>query len=512
MPTGSTKARAPSAPHAREKRFRAAIAAAKEVEEQLRASEERHRALADALPDLVFRVARDGTYLDCRAGRTELLLLPPSEFLGKKIAEVLPAGLARDLQAEIERALATGAIQVLEYDLAVDGEPRSFEARTVQSGANEVVSVVRDITERKRNDEQQKRLQAAISKAALEWQLTFDAITMPLLLLDRGGRILRLNESARRLCGRSFAEVVLHPMEVLGDTEPWRAIHALLDEVAATQAPAATEARDAQGRAWEVQVSAATVPEPQLRLVAAARDITDRIKLQESLLRSETMSAMGTLLAGVAHEVRNPLFGISATLDAFEARCKHRPAYRNYFAVLRTEVTRLSELMRGLLDYGKPPRLDLAPAQAAKLAATAVSACAALASQSGVEIEVRIGAGLPAVQVDRKRIVQVLQNLLENAIQHSPPGGSVMLRAELGGGESLRFAVEDSGPGFHAADFGRIFEPFFTRRRGGTGLGLSIVQRIVEHHRGEIAVANRPEGGAAITVTLPLGLPGAGEA
>ena len=121
-----------------------------------------------------------------------------------------------------------------------------------------------------------------------------------------------------------------------------------------------------------------------------------------------------------------------------------------------------------------------------------------------MEIAEEIAAGLQTLTVDRARVVQVFENLLENAIQHSAPGGRVTLRAEsANGGSGVRFLVEDSGPGFRSEDLARVFEPFFTRRRGGTGLGLSIVQRIVEQHEGEIAAANRPGGGATMTVTRP---------
>src|SRR5262249_56334270 len=112
---------------------------------------------------------------------------------------------------------------------------------------------------------------------------------------------------------------------------------------------------------WDVSLSPVTSPDGQRGVVVVARDITDLVGLQESLRRSETMSAMGALVAGVAHEVRNPLFGISATLDAFAARFKRRIEYQRYIQILQGEVSRLSELMQQLLDYGKPFRLVMSP-------------------------------------------------------------------------------------------------------------------------------------------------------
>ena len=106
----------------------------------------------------------------------------------------------------------------------------------------------------------------------------------------------------------------------------------------------------------------------------------------------------------------------------------------------------------------------------------------------------------------RRRLLIAVQNLIQNAIQHTPKGGEVMVEVEefeSAGGLWARCRFLDSGTGFKAEDFSRIFEPFFTRRRGGTGLGLSIVQRIVEEHGGRVAAGNRPEGGAVMTLELP---------
>jgi PAS domain S-box-containing protein len=368
--------------------------------------------------------------------------------------------------------------------------------------------------------DQQSVLADLLRTSATEWRLTFDALTHPLLLIEIDGRVIRLNRAARDLAGVEYDEAVGQPVAVLGAGQPWRAIHELLSEVASSGAEAAARARDDQGRSWDLSMSPViTSPEGQRGVVVVARDITDLVRLQESLRRSETMSAMGALVAGVAHEVRNPLFGISATLDAFESRFGSKKDFRRYFDVLQGEVRRLSELMHQLLEYGKPARLDLAEVAADEILAAACAACGPQAELAGVTLVPQSGnsgnsgnraGGLPPVQVDRGRISQVFLNLLENAIQHSPRGGSVVLRAEAAAAagepdrEGVRFVVEDSGPGFLPGDLHHVFEPFFTRRRGGTGLGLSIVQRIVEQHGGEVTAANRPGGGASIKVFLPL--------
>jgi PAS domain S-box-containing protein len=353
---------------------------------------------------------------------------------------------------------------------------------------------------------EQEELQQKISKSSYEWRITFDAMPHPVLLVEPDGHIIRLNEAARELAGHSFAEILRRTAGTIRDAEPWRTIASLLRHEEAT-----AQVRDEQGRTWVLSLSPVISPEGQRGVVVVARDVTDLVRLQESLRRSETMSAMGVLVAGVAHEVRNPLFGISATLSAFTTRFKRRTEYRRYVEVLQGEVDRLNALMQDLLEYGKPLRLVLETGRAEEVMQAAVAACAPLAEQAEVEIALAAGpdagSGLPAVVLDRKRMTQVFQNLLANAIQHSPREGRVAFRAEpamVGEQAGILFTVEDAGPGFPPDALDHVFEPFFTRRRGGTGLGLSIVQRIVDQHQGEIVAANRPEGGAVVTVALPL--------
>jgi PAS domain S-box-containing protein len=342
-----------------------------------------------------------------------------------------------------------------------------------------------------------------------------------ILMLDPSGRIASWNVGAERIKGYRSEDVLGRHLSILYCEEdvamgrPRR----LLAEV---------EARGkAQVEGWRVRkdgsrfyahvvLTAMRDAEGQLRGFAkVTRDITARRETEaqlrealDSLRRNESMSQLGSLVAGVAHEVRNPLFGISATLDAFEARFGHSQEHARYVSMLRREVTRLNTLMHGLLTYGRPPSTELYPCTLSSVLREAVDATSALASTHEARVVLCVQPELPRVSMDPGRLAQVFQNLLANALQHSPRGGTVRLLARgLGDGATTRVecVVMDQGPGFPAEHLSQVFEPFFTRRHGGVGLGLSIVQRIVEEHHGTVSVGNGPDGGAEVRVCLPAG-------
>lgn len=238
-------------------------------------------------------------------------------------------------------------------------------------------------------------------------------------------------------------------------------------------------------------------------------DVTEQIRLERARAEVEAgVQRLGAVAVGVAHEVRNPLFGISSTLDAFRARFGERPEFQPYLDVLGEQVDRLSRLMRDLLEYGKPARTERTPGDLTRVVGQALGSCQPVAEKHRVRLS-RTGPAVgPTLLMDAARLQQLLQNLVENAVQHSPAGGQVLIAVDARPetGEAI-VTVSDEGPGFRAEDLPRVFEPFFTRRQGGTGLGLAIAQRIVAEHDGRLAAANGPAGGAHLTVTLPL-LPG----
>jgi signal transduction histidine kinase len=230
-----------------------------------------------------------------------------------------------------------------------------------------------------------------------------------------------------------------------------------------------------------------------------------RLEMEEALRRSQTMSTMGALVAGVAHEVRNPLFGMSALLDAYVEEM-NTPDLMDLSSGLRQQVNRLTHLMRELLELGRPVKVELEPGALRALIDDVIRGCARPAAEAQVTIGSTIDDSLPLVQMDRGRLGQVFENLIHNSLQHSPPVRNVSIHArELvhAGRSWIECTVEDDGSGFQPADLDRVFEPFFTRRERGIGLGMSIVQRIVEEHAGRVSAGNRPDGGAIVTVRLP---------
>ena len=223
------------------------------------------------------------------------------------------------------------------------------------------------------------------------------------------------------------------------------------------------------------------------------RQFLAQLARQDARQREQTMIRMGELVAGVAHEVRTPLFALSSALDALQQRLSENTHFARYAPLMAGQVQRLSALMAALLDYGRPQALILRDTLVSELLHSAVELSAAANAQRIAIVVADTCSPAQTLRVDRFRVAQALQNLLVNAIQHAPNDSQIELSARQVG-QSIEFAIEDSGPGFDSESLASAFEPFFTKRPGGTGLGLALVHRIVHDHGGLVFVENRTDG------------------
>ena len=481
----------------------------KRFEEALRDSEERYKLLFESTPQPIWVYNEDTlAFLAVNEAATRTYGFTRDEFLSMTVNDIRP-----------REDIPTLIIKSTDLVISSPWRHKTKDDRTIYvemsshpvvfDGKNSKLVIVNDVTERKLLDEKQQRLHASLQQSAMEWRQTFNAIDFPVLIVDLAGTIKRSNLAAEQIVGIEAEKIVGTTIGERGETQPWKRAAELIDTIRDNQAPITEEIKDeTTGKTWAITLyhisEFGSVGE---RAILIAQDITKRVELEASLRQSEMMSLLGSLVAGVAHEVRNPLFGISSIIDAFETRFSERTEYLRYTTVLRDEIGRLTILMEELLEYGKPFRGELYLVSMEEMVARSVRACMPSADVAQVVLKSDVEEALPKVRIDRRRLSKVFVNLIENAIQHSPKNSAVRVEACTvtdGNNEWVQCAIKDSGAGILAEDLPKIFEPFFSKRRGGTGLGLAIAHRIMQEHGGKLIAGNNPEGGACMIARFPI--------
>jgi PAS domain S-box-containing protein len=236
------------------------------------------------------------------------------------------------------------------------------------------------------------------------------------------------------------------------------------------------------------------------------KDITEQKRLSQQLIISERLAVVGELVAGVAHEVRNPLFGITTTLSALARELEDRKTVQPFIDVVMTEVSRLNYLMEQLLEHSRPVRLD-PDASALRIVIEEVAEeFRAVAAEKGVGLMIDYH-DPEGPKVDRRKMHGVFTNLFENALQHTGRGGQIRLlsKGQASSSSEIQIEVSDTGAGIAVENQHKVFEPFFTTRPNGVGLGLAIVRKTIHDHGGTIGLQSNGDKGTTFVIRLPIG-------
>jgi two-component system NtrC family sensor kinase len=347
------------------------------------------------------------------------------------------------------------------------------------------------------------RLVELLSSAKREWEQTVDAISQAICIVDAHGTVRRAN--------RVFAELIQTPVTAIPG-RPWLGLlpPAWSDPVARAIAEAA--ATSVEIRAGERILLLTSIPlaEPG-SAVLVFEDQTDRRRLQDQLIQSEKMSAIGQLIAGVAHDLNNPLASVVGFSDFLAEAAEIPPSLQEPLQVIRQEAERAAMIVKNLLSFARSQEGERARQPVTPLLESTLGLLRNQLMAHKVEATLEVEPGLPDVEVNANQIKQVFVNLINNAAQaiaSDAPSGRIWIAAKRVR-DGLAVSVTDSGPGISDELAARVFEPFFTTKPEGqgTGLGLSICQGIVKEHGGRLTLETRAGAGATFTVELPLAAP-----
>jgi len=238
------------------------------------------------------------------------------------------------------------------------------------------------------------------------------------------------------------------------------------------------------------------------RMVKKLRRYSDRIQsLQDEMIRSAKLTTVGQLAAGIAHEIRNPLSSIRMLVQVLQKKCGREGDPREVSIILN-EIDRINKLVKDLLEFSKPSPMNFSKQDINDLVRNVLEIFSYNIQHQGIAIEQLSGENVPLVSVDPEKMSLVLINLIMNAIQAMPAGGTLTIETAKRDISTVRVTVSDTGVGIRKEDLKNVFEPFFTTKQEGTGLGLPLVKMIVERHGGKVRLLNSA-GSTRISIDLP---------
>jgi len=230
----------------------------------------------------------------------------------------------------------------------------------------------------------------------------------------------------------------------------------------------------------------------------------DLRKTEAQLIRSEKLAALGQLAAGIAHEIRNPLTSINILIHSLTKNFPSEDSHREDLNVIEEEIDRINQILDRFLRFAKPAPPLLERTEVASIFEETLQLIRPRMEKQRVHVQKELQ-DLPMILMDREQIKQVALNLLLNAVQAMPKGGTLMLRGQNSkDGQWITISIQDSGVGVPNEDMNKLFDPFFSTKEGGIGLGLSIAHRIIDQHHGKIEVESDPGKGTLFTIWLPI--------
>ena len=399
--------------------------------------------------------------------------------------------------------------------LAVLGVHSARQRAFTRSDINFVQAVANVLTSaiERKADEQALRKSEATARAFLE------TAGEGIIVVNRQGQIVLVNARTESIFGYRRPELIGETLELLLP-ESVRAAHTKHRTSYFAEPRVRRMGRDLvlagrrkDGTEFPVEISLSYVETPDgLQAMAFVTDITERVELQRATRQTEKLAALGTLAAGIAHEINNPLGIISSRIEVVLLEAESEPLPQSLVDDLLTvhkHAQRVARIAQGLLSFSRQSSTEHVPIDLNRTVEDTILLARGQIEKGGVTIRTTLAPTLPPVRGNANGLSQVVLNLLTNAHDAMPEGGEVRIETAAGDADRswVSLTVTDTGHGMDADALTRIFDPFYTTKSTGTGLGLSISYGIVRDHGGTITAESTPGHGTRFLVRLPAASP-----
>jgi PAS domain S-box-containing protein len=478
----------------------------------LRKNEARFTELFESLQEGIYITTPDGTIVDANPALVRMLGYDSKEeLLKKRVPEIFVDQTERKIvRDEVERQ---AMIQGREITLIrKDGTSIVClnTAAAVRDNAGHVVryqGALMDITERR---EMERRLHQQQEFA----RRLVDSFPDLILVLDTAAHYTFVSPRCKEILGYEPQEIASMDFGQCAHPEDMPSTQALYDDIVAgrqTFASLEVRVRHKQGDWRRIRFNFSPLWDTRGQnegVVLSGRDVTDLKRLEEQLIQAEKLAAMGQMLAGVAHELNNPLTAILGVTELLREREGTDDSTRRQLELTHRQARRAARIVQNLLEFSRPASPQKRPLDLNILLERTLQLQEHSLRRNNIEVDFHPQADLPAVIGDANQLIQVFLNLVTNAeqaIREVRDTGRIQIRAGRTG-RQLSITVQDDGVGVRPEALPRIFDPFYTTKRpgGGTGLGLSICMSIIREHGGNIEAETLPAGGSAFTIYLPV--------
>ena len=491
----------------------------KKFERELKESEEKFRNLFERVRHGLFISSKEGKFIDCNQALLEMVGYEnKEEFLNIDIAKDLyvnpedrrkfqrlteEQGFVKDLEVEFKKKTGEKITVLLTAHVKRDEKGRVID----YEGLNI------DISERKRMERELKEANEFLTNLI---ESSVDGI----IVTDTKGNILIFNKGAENILGYN-AEEVVGKMNIRSIYPPGVAKEVMEKLKSSdyggmgklTSFPIAHRRKD--GELIEGDLSASLIYDENGKEIASVgifKDLRERLRIerelremQQALLQSEKLAAMGKLTSQIAHELNNPIYGIMNTLELLRTEVPPESKRRRILELSLSETQRLAEMLRNMLSFSKPEEEKRRPVKINELVEGILLVMEKQMRESNIKVETYFDETLPEVMASTNQMRQVMLNLLKNAKEAMPKGGSLTVRTSRED-HKVVVAIQDTGVGIPEELRDKIFEAFFTTKQKvkGVGLGLSVCYGIIKDHGGEIRVESEMDKGTTFTILLPM--------